>query len=146
MGYAWRWVAFTKWSPCALYVAQWTNEAWFLCEKTQALETFSSKLLNSANFFFFSFFFFFFFFFRAAGAVYGSSMARGQIGAVPSSLQHSHSNAGSLTHWAGPGIEPTSSWILIVFVSAEPQWELLLICFDKLFSPSSSSHNPWLYC
>ena len=24
----------------------------------------------------------------------------------------------------GPGIEPTSSWILVRFVSAEPQWEL----------------------
>ena len=28
-----------------------------------------------------------------------------------------HSNAGSLTHWARPGIEPVSSWILARFVS-----------------------------
>ena len=30
-------------------------------------------------------------------------------------------NTGSLTHWMGPGIEPVSSWILVGFVSAEPQ-------------------------
>ena len=28
-----------------------------------------------------------------------------------------HSNAGSLTHWARPGIEPVSSWILIGFIN-----------------------------
>ena len=27
---------------------------------------------------------------------------------------------------ARPGIEPASSWILVRFVSAEPQWELLI--------------------
>ena len=27
-----------------------------------------------------------------------------------------HSNAGSSTHWARPGIEPTSSWILVGFL------------------------------
>ena len=36
-------------------------------------------------------------------------------------LHHSHSNVGLLTHWAKPGIEPASSWILVGFVSAEPQ-------------------------
>ena len=30
-----------------------------------------------------------------------------------------------LTHWARPGIGPTSSWILVGFVTAEPQCELL---------------------
>ena len=29
-----------------------------------------------------------------------------------------------LTHWARPGIEPSSSWILVGFVSAAPQSEL----------------------
>ena len=33
-------------------------------------------------------------------------------------------NAGSLTHWMTPGIEPSSSWILVGFVSTVPQWEL----------------------
>ena len=32
-----------------------------------------------------------------------------------------HGNAGSLTHWARPGIELTPSWILVGF---EPWWEL----------------------
>ena len=35
-----------------------------------------------------------------------------------------HSNAGSLTHRARPGIKPASSWILVGFLTAEPQWEL----------------------
>ena len=35
---------------------------------------------------------FFFFLFRAAPAVYGSPLARGQIGAAAASLCHSHSN------------------------------------------------------
>ena len=35
-----------------------------------------------------------------------------------------HSNASSLTHGARPGIEPISSWILVGFIIAEPQWEL----------------------
>ena len=33
-------------------------------------------------------------------------------------------NARSPTHWARAGIEPTSSWILVRFVSTMPQWEL----------------------
>ena len=40
-----------------------------------------------------------------------------------------HDNAGSLTHWARPGIEPMSSWILVGFVTAEPWWKLLVILF-----------------
>ena len=36
-----------------------------------------------------------------------------------------HSNAGSLTHWARPGIEPVSSWILVRFLTTESQWKLL---------------------
>ena len=35
-----------------------------------------------------------------------------------------HGNVGALTHQARPGIEPTSSWILVGFVSAEPRREL----------------------
>ena len=34
-----------------------------------------------------------------------------------------HSNTRSLTHWARPGIKPTSSWILVDFFYAMPQWE-----------------------
>ena len=35
-----------------------------------------------------------------------------------------HSNAGSLTQWARPGIEPATSWFLIGFVSPVPLREL----------------------
>ena len=83
--------------------------------------------------------------------VYGSSQVRGWIGAAASgaSLLNRHSNTrsepclwpipqltampGSLTHWAGPGIEPTSSWILVGFMSTEPWWELLHLFFLKEF-------------
>ena len=81
---------------------------------------------------------FFSFLFRAAPGAYGSSQARGWIGAAAAGLGHSHSNAGSshvcdLHHSSrqlqilnplSKGIEPISSWILVGFVSAEPQWEL----------------------
>ena len=39
-------------------------------------------------------------------------------------------NARSLTHWVRPEIKPVSSWIL--FVSAEPQRELLFVFVFKL--------------
>ena len=44
------------------------------------------------------FFFFPFLLFRAAPMAYGSSQARGRIGAIAAGLHHSHSNTGSLTH------------------------------------------------
>ena len=67
---------------------------------------------------------------------YGGSQAQGRIGAAAASLHHSHSNmgsatyttaqgnAGSLTHRVRPGIKPVSSWILVGFVTTEPQREL----------------------
>ena len=55
--------------------------------------------------------------FRAASSACGSSQAKGWIGAAAAGLHHSHSNAGSLTHWSRPGIDPMSSWILIRFLS-----------------------------
>ena len=42
-------------------------------------------------------------------------------------LYPAHGNNGSLTHWGRAGIKPTSSWILVGFISAKPQWELLAI-------------------
>ena len=49
-------------------------------------------------------------------------------------LYHTHGNAGSLTHWARPGIKPLSSWILVGLVTAEPWWELLTQnIFNHLF-------------
>ena len=57
--------------------------------------------------------------------VYGNSQARNRIRATAatSQLHHSNSNAGSLTHTVRPGIEPTSSWMLVRFVSPAPQQE-----------------------
>ena len=43
-------------------------------------------------------------------------------------LHHSSQRAGSLTHWARPGIKPATSWILILrFTTTEPQWEHPLV-------------------
>ena len=69
----------------------------------------------------------------ATPVVYGGSQARGLMEDAAAGLGHSHSNTGiqalsatyttacsstrSLTHWAEPGIEPTSSWILVRFVN-----------------------------
>ena len=67
--------------------------------------------------------------FRAIPAAYGGSKVRGQIGTAATSLQQhetwatsvtyttAHSNAGSLTHGARPGIEPLSSWMLLGFAN-----------------------------
>ena len=64
--------------------------------------------------------------------VYGSSQARGWVGAKAAGLHHSHSNDGSepsgtyttahsnarsLTHWARPGVEHTSSWMLVGIIN-----------------------------
>ena len=55
------------------------------------------------------FFFFFFCLFAFTGAIpsaYEVPRLGALIGAVAASLHHSHSNMGSLTHWATPGMEP----------------------------------------
>ena len=51
-----------------------------------------------------------------------------QCGILDASMTYTtaHSSSGSLTHWEAPGIKPTSSWVLVRFVTAEPQWELPL--------------------
>ena len=76
--------------------------------------------------------------FRAAPTAYGGFQARGRISyschptpqpqqcgiwAPSATYTTAHGNAGSLTHWARPGIEPASSWMLIRFVSTSPQKE-----------------------
>ena len=89
-------------------------------------------------------FLFCFLFFRATPAAYGVSQTRDPIGGTAAGLHRSHSKAGSeplstyttahgntasLTHWARPGTEPTSSWILVGFVSPEPRHDLQLELF-----------------
>ena len=76
-------------------------------------------------------FFFLFSFFRAAPAAHGGSQARGRIGTAVAGLHHSHSHAGSLTHWARPRIEPMASWILVGFVTAEARQEFAIFFFQS---------------
>ena len=49
-------------------------------------------------------------------------------------LHTAHSNARSPAHWARAGIKPTSSRILVRFVSTAPQWELPLSSDRSLLS------------
>ena len=46
-----------------------------------------------------------------------------------------HSNARSLTHWTRPGIKPRSSWMLVGFITTEPQWELPKMLFLTCIMP-----------
>ena len=62
---------------------------------------------------------------------YGGSQPGRPIGATATATwapsvtyTAAHNNARSLTLWARPGIKPGSLWILVGFISAEPQWEL----------------------
>ena len=80
------------------------------------------------------------YFFTFQGQTHGiwSPQARGCTGASAAVLRHSNTGselqfathttalgkAQSLTHWVRPGIELASSWILVGFIIAEPQWEL----------------------
>ena len=112
-------------------------------------------MLSFLLFFFLSFFLFFVLFcfvlfclfFRAAPVPCRISKAGGQIGAAAAGLCQSHSNvgsrprsatfttahgnAGSLIHRARPGIKPASLWIVVRFISAVPQRELLLYNFKQ---------------
>ena len=70
--------------------------------------------------------------FRGAPAAYRSSQARGRIGATSATYTKAQSNVGSLSHWARPGIEPMSSWILVEVVTTEP-WQELQFSFVYSF-------------
>ena len=75
---------------------------------------------------------------------YGSTQTRGQMGAAAAGRCRSHSNGrpepylrptpqlssalAPLTHWARPGTEPASSWILVRIITTEPKQE-----FPNLF-------------
>ena len=50
-----------------------------------------------------------------------------RIGTVSATYTIAHGNIESLTHCLRPGIEPATSWLLVRFISAAPQWELLKI-------------------
>ena len=72
-----------------------------------------------------------------------------QIWASSATYTAAHGNAGCLTHWMRPGIKPTSSWILVRLISAEPRGELPLIDFWMLCQPCISGINStwsWYIC
>ena len=50
-----------------------------------------------------------------------------QIWAASATYITAHGNARSLAHSARPRNEPESSWILVEFIPAEPQWEHLFL-------------------
>ena len=52
-------------------------------------------------------------------------------------------SAGSLTHWARSGIKPMSSWILVGFITTEPQWELPVMQFFCMLQ--NDHHNKSSY-
>ena len=68
-------------------------------------------------------------------------------------LHHSSQQHRVLTHWVGPGIEPASSWILVMFVTAELQQEfqqwLFLTCrlfliFKSLWLGAGGRSGDWV--
>ena len=87
-------------------------------------------------------------------SAYGSSQTRGQnrsysgqptpqpqqckIQAESATYTTGHGNAGSLTHWAAPGIKPASSWTFVNRWSTKetPQWRKCLhfICNHTKYS------------
>jgi len=88
--------------------------------------------------------FFFFFLFRATPLAYGSSQARGWIGAAAASLCHKHSNTRSKLHlqlhrsswqqWIiDPVIEPTPSWILVRVLNPLSTTRILAPSFDQVY-------------
>ena len=129
----------------------------------------SSTVKSLSFFFLFSFLLFFFLSLLELHTwqVYGSSQARSWIGATAASLCHrhnstwtmsvtyitAHGNAGSLTHWVRPRIEPTSSWILVGFITTKPWWKLqnktflfIFICYLFIFwSFEGHTHGIWKY-
>ena len=89
------------------------------------------------------------FLFRATPITYGKCPGEGLNRNTAAVLPHSHSNTGSeqclwpiqarrytrsLTHWARPWIKPTSSWIILRFISTVTQWELPQFFFKYLLS------------
>ena len=61
-------------------------------------------------------------FFRATPVAYGGFQVRRPIETVATGLHPSHSNVGSLTHWARPGIKPAFSGTLVRFTN---RWAMM---------------------
>ena len=54
-----------------------------------------------------------------------------QIQEVSETYTTALSNGRSFTHCGRPGTKPVSSWILVRFISSEPQWKLLIFAFKQ---------------
>ena len=90
---------------------------------------------SHSKFGFYSFFFFFFCF--LGPPVLHTEAEQCQIGAASATYSTVLDNAWSLTHWMNPGIEPTYSWILLGFITPEPQQKLL----DFILSVTGQEHK-----
>ena len=86
---------------------------------------------------------YFIFIFRVSPVAYESSQVGGQIRASAAGLHYSHSKARSLTHWMRPGFKPVSSWILVGFLTPEPQWEF---CTSHFVYPFLGEQTDTLEC
>ena len=92
-----------------------------------------------------SFIVFFLFLFTAAPVEYGSSQARGWIGAAASSLHHSHGNTGSKPClWPTPQLaampDPQPTGLGRILVDPESSWKLIgfLSCWATTGTPIHS--------
>ena len=70
---------------------------------------------------------------KATGLCHSHSNTR--IQAVSATCATAQGNAGSLTHWVRPLIEPATSWFLVGFVSSTPRQELHqpIVLFKEIF-------------
>ena len=86
-------------------------------------------------------FFFFFCLFRAAPVAYGSSWARGLIGAVDASLQHSHSNMAAKLQLR-PTPKVMARWILNPLSEAR-DWTHIVMDTSWFCYCRARMGNPW---
>ena len=78
----------------------------------------------------------------AAGLLYSHSHTGSKLSETYTAAQ---GNTTSLTHWARPEIKPESSRILVRFIMAEPQRELLAEWFQSAMTSISSALITDLY-
>ena len=152
-----RWQGNLAWEK-GLFYPPWETNLIFSLDSCYKVWLFSKS--EEIIFFFlmfltsFSVFFFFFVLFKAAPTAHGGSQARGlqshscqpqpqqrQIWASSVTYTTAHGNARSLTHWARPGTEPTTSWFLVGCVSTAP-WQGLTSFSLIPSSPVYREHLP----
>ena len=69
------------------------------------------------------------------------------MGAASATYTTAPGNAGSLIYWVRPGIKLASSWVLVRFVTTEPQWalqdyQLFIVCQERLFIAQADPSVP----